>query len=208
MTHLKIKHNRSCSLTLLDKTPYLAVEHRKVESDYADKDILKARSCTGQPRPWCGSHTAQGSLRPTHQLHSQCVSIFPLRLSVCLSLTIFVSVCTPKCRLMPCRTDRLNANPWVVPKAAPGSKLCGCVCLCMCECVCPSSYKSMPVCLLDCVNTDIKQLPLVNNCKGHCRFQIVYTSLSCPDEKETFLALMSITFTVSVHLKQHAVRPK
>lgn len=38
-----------------------------------------------------------------------------------LPLGIFVSVWTPKCRLMPRRTDRLNANPCVVPKTALGS---------------------------------------------------------------------------------------
>lgn len=52
-------------------------------------------------------------------------------ISLSLPLGIFVSVWTPKCRLMPCRTDRLNANPCVVPKTALGSfivRVRACVC--------------------------------------------------------------------------------
>lgn len=109
-------------------------------------------------------------------------SFFPL--CVCQSVFsapwLFLCLCEPQiCRLMPCRTDRLNANLWMVTKPAPGSKLHMCVCV-LYVCMCPVSYKSMPVCLLEGVN--IKQLPSVNNSKGHCKFQIVYILLSYPDE--------------------------
>ena len=84
------------------------------------------------------------------------VSVLPLCLSVCLHLWLFLSACTPKCRLMPWRTDRLNANPWVVQKPAPGSQLWVCVCVCECarvraclcasECVQPATNPCLCVC--------------------------------------------------------------
>lgn len=37
---------------------------------------------------------------------------------------------------------------------------------------------------------------------------MVYTLLSCSDEKETFPLLMSVTFSASVNLKQYSIRPK
>jgi len=214
MNRLEIEHNRPSPHTR-DKTPYL-VKYSLTQSKvmYGPAPALGLVLTPLWARWGQHANAAADALPPV----SGCV-YFPsvsVRRPLPLSEYVCVSACTPKCRLMPCRTDRLNANPWVVPKPAPGSKLwvrvwgcvsvgCVCACLCVCLCVClhacPASYKCMPVSLPDWVNIDIKQLPLVNNSKGHCRFQIVYILQSCPDGKETFLALMSDIFRVSVHFK-------
>lgn len=116
------------------------------------------------------SHSPGLSEAKTGCLNSATLSLHrfpPVCPSVRLSLSIFVSVCTQKCRLMPCRTDRLNANPWVSTKTSPRHQA---LCIYVCMCVSLQPDKFLPASLLYWLNTDIKQLPLVNSSKGHCRY--------------------------------------